>query len=207
MRGFDESDNIFCTEGYSFENYLVTNIVLESILNDEFECSSEPEKVQDILKLYNSVSSSFCEAMTDANLRLFIAAKYNLHRERIENNLNKFVEITVNSVMKKYDSNQILSLIPLREEPVAEQTATAPEIFNKIIDPMKCHRGKYIYSFFLKWLDILAASRKAGSLPFSEPQNIRYNRASITDRSLASRSEIPNGLTAFILRIKELEAA
>lgn len=202
LRGFDDSDNIFCTQSYSFENYLVTDLVLESILNDEFECSDDPDIVPRVLELYRKMSSDFCNSMSDANLRLFIAAKYQLERGRIEKKINKFVEIAVNSVTKIYDDEEVLSLIPLLVEPDEEMEIEGRNEFNEICDCMKRFRGKYIYLFFLTWLDVLSISRKDGILPFTEAKNIKYNRACHTERSLASRSEIPEGLSPFIARIK-----
>lgn len=201
LRGFDPSDNIFCTDSYSFENYLATGTVLESILNDEFECSDDPELVLKIMELYNSVSIEFCKQMSDVNLRLFIAANYHIEKGRIEKKSSKFVEIAVNSVSKTYDDDKITSLIPLSAEPNETQKKDGHKEFNKICNPMKCYRGKYIYSFFLSWLDVLATSRREGAMPFNEIKNIKYNRACMTERSLASRSEIPEGLSPFISRI------
>ena len=41
LRGQKEGADIFCTEAYSVENYLVSTTILKSILTDEFRCTGE----------------------------------------------------------------------------------------------------------------------------------------------------------------------
>ncbi|MDP1520630.1 DUF4435 domain-containing protein [Porticoccus litoralis] len=207
LREYRPSSNIYCLDSYSYENYLVTNVVLESILNDEFECSVEPESIHSAQSLYSKVSASFCDAMKEANLRFFVAAKYDLKRGRVDNRINQFVSVFIDFVAKKYDSDRLNQLVPLLDEYSQDEFSSAEEFFLNICDPMKNHRGKYIFSFFLCWLDLLADARKAGTYPFLASASIKYNRAAMSPRSLAGRSKIPTGLSDFILSIRGACAA
>ena len=203
LRGHEPSDDTYCLDSYSYENYLVTDKVLDSILSDEFECTAEAASVQSAHNLYSQMSERFCEAMDGANARLYNAAIYCIDRGRIENRINQFVEISMDSVIKKYDDKTIKKLIPLERECSSEEVAATRADFLNLGDRMKYHRGKYIFSFFLSWLDQLAEARKSGSFPFDERASIKYSRASMSPRSLASRSQIPSGLFDFISRIRK----
>ncbi|MFL1405349.1 DUF4435 domain-containing protein [Marinobacter sp. M1N3S26] len=201
LRGYPNTKDTFCLDAYSFENYLVTCEVLVSILTDEFECAAEPEAIQDVRDLYEKVSADFCEAMADANFRIFLAARYGLDRGRLENRINRFVNIKVDAVERLYNSNTVNDLIPLANSAPEREIDSAMKDFNDIENPMKSYRGKYMLLFFLTWLDFLASSRRCGSFPFKRAENIKFNRATMSERSLASRSPLPEGLKEFILSI------
>jgi hypothetical protein len=201
LRGYEKSENLFCTDSYSFENYLVCAPVLDSILNDEFECVTDRDSFEAVTELFSKVSSEFCDAIKEANQRLYLAAKYSLDRGRIEARVQKFVLIKIDSVTKQYDSESLSSLIPLTREPDGDQIKEGSREFSCISAPMKSYRGKYIFSFFLTWLDLLAEARRSGSPPFTAAHNIKYNRVLMSERSLASRSPLPPNLREFIAKI------
>lgn len=201
LRGCQESSDLYCTDSYSFENYLATNEVLISILEDELGCVADFQDVERSVQLYEKVSHEFCEAMSQVNFRLFLAAKYDLGRGRLDNRINSFVTLSLDNVRKNYCEAKLKNLIPLLDEADECQVARASEEFSGVLEPMMSSRGKYVLSFFLAWLDKLAEARRAGAFPFSEASKIKYNRASMSERSLASRSPIPSGLSDFILNI------
>ena len=200
LKGKKESNNLFCLNRYSIENYLATPEVLKSILEDEFECTGAPENITPVLELFNKVAGEFCSVMFNANFRLYIAATLNLQRKRIENRINKFAQIELEQVLKNHENSELKILIPLETEPKPNtaQIAEANNSFSKIDNYMFFHRGKYILSFFVAWLDLLADARRSGNHPFVNAKNIKYNRVTMTMRSLASRSKIPNGLSEFV---------
>jgi hypothetical protein len=202
LRGKLESRNLFCLDGYSFENYLTTPEALESVLNDEFECADSAHNIPITLSLYNSTCEKFCLAMLEVNFRLYLATIFKLPRKSIENRSHKFVNITLSDVVKSYESGDLRTLIPLEQEPRNDQVEAAKENFDTMGNKMKTHRGKYIFSFFLSWLDQLASARKSGAHPFQESKAIKYNRAMMTERSLSSRVATPEGLSEFIDLIK-----
>lgn len=207
MRGYDVSDNIFCIDSYSFENYLVSEVVLESLLNDEFECAAELETIKAVKELFLKVSGEFCIAMNEANSRLHQAAEYSLERGRLEPKINKFVDVKLDKVIKKHSSNDLEALVPLLKEITEEEAEIAMRKFGEIENPMHSHRGKYILNFFLSWLDLLAKARRDGELPFEGGAKIKFNRGALSERSLATRSLLPRGLDDFINKINEQVAA
>lgn len=82
-RGHELTKNIFLTDSYSFENYLTSLRVLDSILKDELECS-DPILIEEIKEIYKKVSSEFCVSMKEANLRLFTAGRFGIEKGRLE---------------------------------------------------------------------------------------------------------------------------
>lgn len=201
LRGYQESCDIYCTDSYSFENYLAEKDVLISVLEDELGCVSELGDIDQSVSLYSKVSQEFIDAMRQVNFRLFLAAQYDLGRGRLDNRINSFLDLDLTSVRKKYNEEELKGLIPLSIEANDHQIRTASQKFSEMPDPMKSFRGKYVLSFFLAWLDRLAEARRAGNFPFSEAAKVKYNRAAMSERALASRSPIPTGLSDFILNI------
>jgi len=201
LRGYQESCDIYCTDSYSFENYLAETEVLISVLEDELGCVSELNDIEQSVSLYAKVSQEFLDAMRQVNFRLFLAAQYDLGRGRLDNRINSFVDFDLNAVRKKYSEEELKELIPLATEADDHQIRTASQKFSEMPEPMKSFRGKYVLSFFLAWLDRLAEARRSGAFPFSEAVKVKYNRAAMTERALASRSPIPTGLNDFILNI------
>lgn len=202
-RGHTVSNNIFCLDTYSFENYLVTERVLTEILIDEFECASQPEDIESATSLFSDVLSQFLTAMKDANFRFYLAAKLDLRRGRVEKKVSKFVSIEISRIEKAYTPGELNDLVPILEDYEETDEVSAKSEFNRIEQPQKSYRGKYLLDFFLSWLDLLAESRRNGYAPFSSGENIKFNRAILTPRSLASRSDIPNGLADYINTLSE----
>jgi hypothetical protein len=192
------SENMFCTDRYSIENYFVSESVLESILLDEFECHEDHEEVKAALQLFESVTAQFCDAMSEVNFRLFLAAKYQISKESVGEKCSPFVTVHIDHVEKICDACSIQALVKLEREPTEEELAEGMAEFEKLGDPISDHRGKYLLSFFLSWLDLLSQARREGKICFSEKKTFKYSRASLTFRSLAIRSEMPKQIDEFI---------
>lgn len=205
-RGYSPSENIFCLDCYSFENYLVTEKVLSEILVDELECAAERADVDRAINLFRTVLKQFSSAMKDANFKIYLAAKLDLKRGRLEKKINKFVDIRIDEVVKLYTPEKLEELVPILDDVNEAVEAQARETFKEIDNPEKSYRGKYYLEFFFIWLEKLAESRKDGEMPFSSAANIKFNRAMLTARSLAIRSDIPLGLSEHILNISRESA-
>ena len=201
LKGFAPGPEVFLTEMYSVENYLVSERVLESILTDEFKCAGE--KIESALSLFRTIMKSFCEAMLPGNRRIFYARRLSigLTGSGIENGVTKYVATELELVRAIASSEDLGVLIPLKREPDTEETRKIDFEFDEL-DPPSRHRGKFILAFFLKWLDLLAEERtfvRKGI--FSSPRRVHFSAQQLSMRSLATRSEVPSGLKEFLRQV------
>ena len=205
LRGEVKTGNIFCTDKYSVENYLVSEGVLRSILNDEFECHDEEVTVDNIILGFNAQIQRFCELMADVNFRLFLAAQCNIKKESTGSRLSPYIVFSLQDIEKVYSDDDLVHLIPLDREPTPEEIEQSRILFAEVEDPKSEYRGKFLLSFFLGWIDLLSVARRNGDIYFNAPTQFSFSRASLTLRSLASRSEMPAELPNFLGSIVGLE--
>lgn len=198
LQGKREGDDIYCLDRYSVENYLVSDRVLISVLNDELECSDFPKDVQAAVDLYQKISQKFCASMNYLNFHLYVMSKKSLSSHPINKKLSVYLDISLTEVSRKLSDSEIDVITSITENVEESEIIDLWEKFSSIGDPMMSHRGKFIYEFFLSWLDRLAEARRNGEEVFSIPRDIKYSRQALSMRSLATRSEIPNGLHDFV---------
>jgi hypothetical protein len=197
LKGYAAGSDVFLTDMYSIENYLASERVLESILADEFKCAGD--RIDRVLSLFQAVMGSFYEAMSPANRRIFYARRLSigLTGSGIENRIAKYVapELESAGVLASAD---VKVLIPLEREPNIEEVRTIDLEFDQLDPPLR-HRGKFILSFFLRWLDLLAEERFAAKKAiFTSSVRPHFSSQQLTMRSLATRSDIPQGLRDFL---------
>ena len=198
LRGQSEGNDIFCTDAYSIENYLVSETVLRSILTDEFRCTAETDHRDNILKLFARILCEFNECIKDANGRIFRGRQLGLLRTGIDDKISKYVEISHYNVRKIYDKEKLADLIGLEREPSLDETACIDAAFEEL-NPLLSYRGKFLLAFFRIWLEKLSEEgRRAGHTLFPDSKKIHFSTANLTLRSLATRSSLPDGLEKFI---------
>ena len=203
LKGFSAGSDLFMTNMYSVENYLVSERVLESILVDEFKCAGE--RIDRVLSLFHTVMQSFFEAMSPANRRIFYARRLSIGFAGggIENRVTKYIVTEVESARALADCDALKVLIPLEREPNTEEAQKIDPEFDEL-DPNSRHRGKFILEFFLKWLDLLAEERFTGTRAvFASSIRPHFSTQQLTMRSLATRSDVPQGLKEFLRQVSE----
>jgi hypothetical protein len=201
LKGFATGPDVFLTEMYSVENYLVSERVLASILIDEFKCAGE--RIDRALSLFHTVMRSFFVAMSPANRRIFYARRLSigLVGSGIENKIAKYVEANLKSANALVDADDLKVLIPLEREPDVEDARKIDLEFDEL-EPHSRHRGKFIMAFFLKWLDLLAAERSSEeNAIFDSTVRLRFSAQQLSMRSLATRSSIPQDLRDFLRQV------
>lgn len=200
-RGYEEGDDIFCTSAYSFENYLVSSKVLVSILNDELQLHSELFAVDEILNTFYKVDVQFLSCIREANsyLREIVVTKKG--RNGIEERISRYVDIEFSKVTKIYDISTLESLIPSNDKIAI--LSEDDSFFDDDCNVFRLQqRGKFYLSFFLRWLDVLADSRRNGSNGLPKNKSINFSLNALSLRALASRSDMPDGLNNFIHHIQ-----
>lgn len=201
LRGYPEGPDLFRTSAYSVENYLVTAKVLNGILLDEFKCAGDPNERESVTVCFSKVLKEFVEIMAAPNRRLFQAVQLGIRILHKEEKIQKYISVSVDEVTAIYSEVTAADTIRLEREVLTTECTAINQQFD-LLPPLTRHRGKFALAFFLKWLDELAAERKNPKKGvFQKPCSITFSSAAITLRSLATRSEMPEGLREFISSI------
>lgn len=199
-QGSEPGRDLFCTRSYSFENLLVSNDVLKSILLDEFRFHGLPAETAKILEIFEKVHTDFSSKMHDANCYIYSCISRGGGKKGVEEKINKYVEIKLEYVEKIYEICDLPNLIP--SECVISIVPEADAFFSSGNKKL-LQRGKFHLSFFKKWLEVLADMRRNGGGTIQKDSEIKFTLAAITPRSLASRSSVPDGLSDFVQYISE----
>ncbi|WP_315712580.1 MULTISPECIES: DUF4435 domain-containing protein [unclassified Bradyrhizobium] len=203
LKGYNAGPDLFLTDMYSIENYLVSERVLTSILVDEFKCAGE--RIEAVLLCFGRVLQCFHLSMRAANLRIFAARRLGIgvRNSGLENRITKFVVVELDAVKPLISTADLLELIPLDREPTTEEMKDLENEFDKL-EPSARYRGKFILSFFLRWLDLLAEERwQPNKSLFATSLRSHFSSQQLSKRSLATRSELPHGLRTFIELIRQ----
>lgn len=197
LKGFEKGSDIFMTEAYSIENYLVSKQVFESILVDEFKCAGE--SIDCALSLFSSIMGTFFEVMSEPNQRIFFARRLSIAMKGgIEEQIKKYVTIELEAVKVLASKDVLKLLIPLEREPSPKEVASLTLEFVEL-EPALRHRGKFVLAFFYKWLELLADERiKPKQKIFTYSLRPHFSAQQLSMRSLATRSDLPRGLADFI---------
>lgn len=202
LREQDEGDDIFCTQRYSVENYLVSTVILRSILSDEFRCTAETEHRDNILTLFGRVLCEFNSCMKDANRRIFCGKRLGIGSRPVENRISEYVQISFDEVQSMHDDAKLRELIVFEREPTSQEIEELDNAFD-ILDAHLHYRGKFLLAFFMTWLSKLADERRRhGQTTFPESASTKISVSSLNLRSLASRAAMPEGLEEVVQNMR-----
>ena len=198
--GHQNTDDIFMTTGYSFENYLVNESVLDELLKNELHCHSEPACRQGIRKLFQKQYTEFLKVTKNLNFRIFVAKKCHIQREKnLPKTLNRIATISLSSVTPVQEP--ICAQVVLAREPTNEEYKELIINFENL-NPEERYRGKFALMFFCHWLGLLVKDRNnASSILFAGLDcDGLVARQQFTLDSMAARAPHPPGLREFLLR-------
>lgn len=193
--------NVYVTEAYSIENYLVSSEVVVELLKNDFHCHGELEVRSEITKLFDKLYEEFLNATKEINFRVYFARRSGVQFLRqLPDKINQLAKVYAESVEPSgVPENQVIQLS--REPNLEEENELRREFEN--LTPRERYRGKFAMMFFRKWLQCLVDernNRKGSGCIFSAVQgNATAN--TITLDSLASKSEIPGCFIGFMERI------
>ena len=145
----------------------------------------------------------FIEIFKYINLLIYYARTTGKKIKNIDDSIKKYVKITIKKVEQKYDKEKIVYDL-LEEFPDCELFLEKKKIFIKL-DPLKDWRGKFFYSFFVKFLSVLKEDRiNKNPIYFKKYKKVNFNPHSDIIRTLASISEAPECLKKFISNLSVL---
>lgn len=197
---FHPSNELFMTDRYSVENYLVSPDVVNGIARDEFPCHEYPDLVESIVARFEQDYDVFLETTREINRRLFKYCRLKIDPPKsMPTKLALLASVTIGDV----------------RSPAIGIDITFPDIYGLAVglnkqlckdfdelDPQFRYRGKNALLFMGKWLDILSIEfeRRSGVFDgLALPGKVR--KQEITLGAFASRSPMPRGLVEFVDRI------
>jgi hypothetical protein len=208
-RDFDAEDqimksgNVFYTDNYSIENYLVAPEVLEEILKNEFHCHGDLVIRDAIISLFRDVYTQFLAITKELNRKLFLSRRLKIDLQRgLPEKIGRIVKITATSVEPA--QHPVEDLVVLTRNPECAERSELDAVFDKINGEIG-YRGKFAILFFVSWLRALATDRNSENPRlFKEKLNgEKVNAANFTLDCLAAKSNHPAGLTYFLQAMPE----
>lgn len=199
-RDFDElqgrhgNSNIFVTDRYSVENYLVDRETLEDILRVELHCHEMPDTRFEILNIFEDVYDQFLSATKLINERLYTSRRLGVPIKPITDRLSDIskVEIKKANVGDKHP-HEIISF----ESPLVSELILEIELEFGKLDPRLRYRGKFAISFFRKWLELISQERRENSNKLFPEKSKHKIKNEFSILTLAARSPMPEGLVEF----------
>lgn len=199
MRNREPGPDVYMTDSYAVENYVVSEHVLEKLLQIEFHCHSCAETRRRIQNIFKEDYQNFLNETKSINLRLFKARKIGLATDSITSTLTKLASVSVGSVQRGTASPE--EIIRFRESIDEEISADLESEFSDL-DPPKRYRGKFALAFFKKWLRDLGETHRPGEGLFEKiDTRSAFRLDEITLNSMASKSEMPDGLLEYVAAI------
>lgn len=199
--GHQSAEELFMTQAYSFENYLVNESVLDELLKNELHCHAEPACREGVRQLFRTQYTDFLIVTKDLNFRLFVAKRSRIQREKdLPKTLSRVANVTLSSVTPAHEP--VYTQAVLAREPTEQEYAELGADFLNL-DPESRYRGKFALMFFCHWLGLLSKERNnASSTLFNGLDCDGFvARQQFTLDSLAARAPHPPGLREFVLRV------
>ena len=201
LRGQPEGDDIFLTDCYSVENYLVERGVVDQILTSELHCHGRPDIREEITAVFEARYAEFLEVTSEINRRIFVA-------RRSKTVLAKHLPDSVSAIAKidllsgKPSDIAAADIAPFAKEVDAKVERSLVLEFAEL-DRQTRYRGKFAYMFLQKWLEHLVQEyASANQTLFRDIKRTARARSSeFTLGGFASKSRIPEHLPAFVARI------
>ncbi|MGF6482087.1 DUF4435 domain-containing protein [Paraburkholderia sp. JPY419] len=205
LRGEDASDDLFMTDRYSVENYLVEEDVLDELLKNEFHCHGGAKEREKALELFATMYAEFLAVTRSVNYRLYVARTLRIElTKRLPERVGPLARVTLDSVTSTDASAQ--DLVQMEREPSAEEYDSCATTFDELHSKDR-YRGKFGLFFFNKWLEHLVKDRNS-----EEPGYFttlvgehKANFSLLTLGTLAGKSKMPVGFVEFLGRVTRTE--
>jgi len=203
LKGQEPSSNLYCTPAYSIENFLVSQETLIKFLRCEYGCFDEDaeEDVNNICKLFEERMHEFMDAMRTPNRLLHYARSVGLSIGSVENDIKKYVRITLSKVESATLDCDLYKLIGFTAPPDVNSLAKYETEFD-CLEPMFRWRGKFVYLFFKKFLAEVKEDR--GRRPptyFKQRAAISFDPAGEITRTIVATIQLPDCMVEFIKNI------
>lgn len=198
LLGQEPGPDIFCTDRYSVESYLVDEHVVESLLRDEFRLEEGSAEFDAAKQAYRRNLRDLLTALTSANFRIYCCRRMGVRLLSAAPEVRKFARIHVGRIEVNIDPELLEKELAIESQLPEDAVETLRSDFEHL-DPQSRHRGKFLFQFLVAWVERLAdEARNPSGEVFATRLNIKFSSTVITHRSLASRSDLPVGFREFV---------
>ena len=199
LEGFMNTEEVYCTPTYSFENHLVSTDVLNLILRDEFPCDGYPEIRASICETFRKDYVKFIEISRSFNYRLYLARRLGIELDApIPSSLRALASVRYDDVSK--GSKAPTEVIQLSRRPLGAEVGDIVPQFLKL-DGHRSYRGKFALKFFKAWLRELRSEYEQNNRGTFDGLEItqKIQEAEWTLSSFAAKSSAPDCFRAFVI--------
>jgi len=199
LQGQELGADIFCTEGYSVENYLGTMLVCKSIIRDELRIDVTSELFSQLVFLFERALTSLLSELYHINLYIYCCRILGVKLNQNIPHLTELFSISLTGVTPIDDLTTLINdKLSASREITRGEMQEISSVFSAF-NNAHASRGKFIFQFFKKWFHCLSeeiASHPNGSF-IQEKVKTKFSPSIITHRSCAARSERPEGFSNF----------
>nr|WP_288500434.1 DUF4435 domain-containing protein [uncultured Pseudomonas sp.] len=195
MAEHPDCDNLFVTDCYAVENYLVDAHTFKGVMRTHFHCGGGVKRRDRIVEFYSEIYSAFLEVTKEINFRTFASRKLRIGAV-LPDKASKIATINLLSVEPL--GLDVKQIVRLDREPTENEERALRQEFDKL-NAANHYRGKYAYMFYKRWIDLAIKDRNAdeNSELFNEVKtNAKATTVSLD--CLAAKSSMPKGLKNFI---------
>jgi len=201
LLGQEPGPDIFCTDRYSVESYVIEEHVVASVLRDELRLEEGSKMYEASIKAYGKTLNELMAALTCVNFRIYCCRRLGVDFLSKVPEIRKFVGVHLTQIVPKVDDQVLADELPVATELPSSSLESLRIDFNSL-DPRSRHRGKFLFQFLTCWIEkLIEEARNPSGKVFKDKHNIKFHSASLTLRSLATRSEMPVGLQEFASRM------
>lgn len=197
LRGRALTPDVFLTDRYSIENYLVEESALDDLLTNDFHCHGKVDVRNRVISQFTTIYNEFLVGMREINFRLFLARSQKLEPRRpLPSRIGALAEVRLSSVTVTCTPEEA---VVLEESSLPGDTTELRERFDALV-AREHYRGKFALMFLMSWLGKLAEDYRSESSTFFDEivstYSVRLER--ISPGALAAKSIAPAGLDAFL---------
>ena len=200
MRGRAPSEKIWMTPTYSFENLLVSEEVLGSLLSGEFRCN-DVDGAQDVINIkahFRRFVDSYIDALGFANLCAYYARLENIETHSHDQTITPNISVDYPTVKKPLTDENILSRMG-KAKPLDKSQVLLKETDFKKLNPVTDWRGKFLLAAFVAFLEALKHDRgtKKPTI-FSKKANMTFDPRTDSVRTFSSLAALPDCLKLYV---------
>ncbi len=171
-------------------------------MKNELQCHANAEVRRVIVEKFTARYAEFLEVTKELNFRLFAAKTNGITLQgHLPDSVGDIAEITLEKISPTRPSPE--KLITLKRKLTHEEERSTREEFSRL-DPRKRYRGKFCLMFFERWLKYLVAEYALDNSQYflGLVKDAKAKQSEITIAGFANKSEVPDGLKAFVENIR-----
>lgn len=196
LRGQPMQADVYLTDTYAVENHLVTEQTLEDLLRVELHCDGEPGVRGALIVQFRALYEQFLDVTSAMNHRIFVAKRSRINSVRPwPEKINHIAIVALDNVAPS--DFAVEALVCLEREPTVDEINAISRAFLEL-DRKAHYRGKFAFSFFIKYLQLLADDRAADSSKMFSTLPPRPISSKFSFETIASKSVAPGSFVNFI---------